>query len=828
MIRLEFISNFRKKTLGLTFLLGITAMAFAQEKQGVKGRIVDEANQGVPYASVEFKHKTNKVWSDATLTDEKGNFSITLTKGSYDITVDAIQFKKITLAKQIDGASDLGNIKIETDGAPSVSKTKDIEGVTITATSKQPYKIELDKKVYSVDQDLTAKGGNLQTVLNNVPSVNVDADGSVSMRGNANVKFLINGKPSSILGITNDNDALKNIPADQIERIEVITNPSSKFEASGTAGILNIILKQSKGLGFNGSVEGSIGYLPQSRLNTNLSWNYGKLTWFVNGGGGFGRMESNSTTFQEFYARTTDGIYFPRDIQDISMKMKNDFKNYNVNTGLNYNFTEKTSVNASVNINTNKSDSDINTSKNSSITKLSNRISLGNGENNNIQFDAGLEHKFNNKGHLFALSGSYQDSDNNSTERLTDNEYGIQNFAIENTNTQKTWIAKADYELPIGEKSKLEAGARYDDRNSVTDNKYAETTNNTYVPIKSGTSTIDYIEKISAFYVQFKSKFDKFGYQLGVRNENTGIDINYSDLDQQNQKTSKNYSGFFPTVFLSYNLTDNSQISLNYSKRINRPRGFQLIPTQRIQNKSSRFQGNADLNPSYVNSFELGYNYSKGSKITLNPTLYYQRTNDDINMTVREMTDTQTGERYNLTMPANIGTEDRYGLDFNYNYNANKWLRLFGNFNLFGYNNESSFDGKTTKNEGFSTQIRLTASVKLDKTTNMQLQGNYNGPVKTFQNERLPMYVANFGLNKNIWNNQGTLNLSVQDIFNSRRRRATTQSETFYREMNMQMMPRTIMLSLSYRFKNKDAQEIKTKPRRQEQSRDFGGDDGPM
>jgi hypothetical protein len=155
---MEFISNFRKKTLGLTFLLGITAMAFAQEKQGVKGRIVDEANQGVPYASVEFKHKTNKVWSDATLTDEKGNFSITLTKGSYDITVDAIQFKKITLAKQIDGASDLGNIKIETDGAPSVSKTKDIEGVTITATSKQPYKIELDKKVYSVDQDLTAKG----------------------------------------------------------------------------------------------------------------------------------------------------------------------------------------------------------------------------------------------------------------------------------------------------------------------------------------------------------------------------------------------------------------------------------------------------------------------------------------------------------------------------------------------------------------------------------------------------------------------------------------------------------------------------------------------
>lgn len=828
MIRTEFADNFRKKVLGLTLVLGITTMAFAQEKYNIKGRIIGEANQGVPYASVEFKNKANKVLSDATLTDEKGNFSLNLAQGNYDITVDAIQFKKITLTKQIDGVNDLGTIKIEADGVASVSKTKDIEGVTITATAKQPYKIELDKKVYNVEQDLTAKGGNLQTVLNNVPSVNVDADGSVSMRGNANVKFLINGKPSSILGITDDNDALKNIPADQIERIEVITNPSSKYEASGTAGILNIILKKSKGVGFNGSVEGSVGYLPQSRLNTNLSWNYGKLTWFVNGGGGFGRIESNSTTFQDFYEQIVNGQSVPRDIQYISMKMKNDFKNYNINTGFNYNFTNKTSINASVNVNANSNDSNINTAKNSSITALSNRISLGTGENNNLQFDAGLEHKFDSKGHLLTLSGSYQNSDNNSTEKLVDNELTVKNFAIENTNTQKTWIAKADYELPIGEKSKLEAGARYDDKNSITDNEYAETTNNAYIPIKSGTSTIDYIEKISAFYVQFKSKFDKLGYQLGLRNENTGIDIIYSDLDTQNQKTTKNYSGFFPTVFLSYSLTDNSQISLNYSKRINRPRGFQLIPTQRIQNKSSRFQGNAELNPSYVNSFELGYNYSKGNKITLNPTLYYQTTQDNINMIVREITDTQTNERYNLTTPVNIGTEDRYGLDLNYNYNANKWLRIFGNLNLFGYNNDSSYDDKTIKNKGFSTQARLSASIRLNKTTNMQLQGNYNGPVKTFQNERLEMYVANFGLSKNIWDNQGTLNLNVQDIFNSRRRRANTQGETFYREMNMQMMPRTVMLSLSYRFKNKDAQETKPKSRRQEQSGDFGGDDGPM
>ena len=318
---------------------------------------------------------------------------------------------------------------------------------------------------------------------------------------------------------------------------------------------------------------------------------------------------------------------------------------------------------------------------------------------------------------------------------------------------------------------------------------------------------------------------------MGLRNENTNITTIFNGYDVTNTppytpitnlKNSKSYSGFFPSVFLSYNVTDKSQLSLNYARRINRPRSFQLIPAYRLQNATNYFKGNADLNPAYVNSFELGYNYSKGNKITINPTLYYQRTNDDINFTVLK----DANGNY-VSTPANLGTEDRYGMDFNYNVTATKWLRVFGNFNLFGYKNESEFNNIKTENSGTSFQTRLTAAIKLDKQTNIQLQGNYNAPQKTFQNERLAMYAMNFGVSRTVLNNQGTINLNVQDVFNTRKRRMKTFGDDFYREAEMQMMPRTVMLSFSYRFKNKYAEDKKTKPKKQDQQRDNGGDDMP-
>lgn len=445
---------------------------------------------------------------------------------------------------------------------------------------------------------------------------------------------------------------------------------------------------------------------------------------------------------------------------------------------------------------------------------------------------AGFEHKINDRGQVLTASASYQNTKSNAFEDINDNYRIVFEQDNYNNNKQVTWIGKADYELPIGKDSKFEAGARYDYRNSFTENLfYNVLSGNTLDPRFSNDT--DYTEKISAVYAQFKSKFNRLGYQLGLRNENTSITTIFNGYDAsvnpatpiRNLKNTRNFIGFFPSAFFSYSVTDNSQISLNYSRRINRPRSFQLIPAYRLQNANNYFLGNANLNPSYVNSFELGYNYSKGSRITLSPTLYYQKTTDDINFTI-----TKDSSGAFVTTPANIGTEDRYGVDFNYNITATKWLRLFGNLNVFGYKNVSSYKDIQTVNSGTSFQTRLTSAIKIDKQTNLQLQGNYNAPQKVLQNERLGLYVLSAGLSRNVFNNQGTINLNVQDVFNSRIRRIKTFGNDFYREAEIQMMPRMALLSFSYRFKNKFAEDKKQpqKPKRSQDQRDMGGDEGPM
>ena len=228
MIHTEILNLITKKTLGLTLVLSAAAIAFAQERQEFTGKIVDKQNNTIPYASVSFVNKTAKenkaLFSDATLTDDKGKYSVKLVPGTYEVTVEAIDFKKYVTTKVIAQNTNLGNLQIEPEQQLTNNKTKEIEGVTLTLATK-PYKVELDKKTYDVSTDLISKGGNLQDVLQNVPSVEVDTDGTVSMRGSSNVKFLINGKPSALLGIDDGANALQSIPADQIEKIEVITNP---------------------------------------------------------------------------------------------------------------------------------------------------------------------------------------------------------------------------------------------------------------------------------------------------------------------------------------------------------------------------------------------------------------------------------------------------------------------------------------------------------------------------------------------------------------------------------------------------------------------------
>ncbi|UOE41976.1 TonB dependent receptor [Chryseobacterium suipulveris] len=835
--KIEITSIIRKRTLGLTFVLGAASLAFAQEKINISGKITDKQNQAVPYASVTFSNKANKLFSDATLSDEKGEYKLALAPGNYDITIEAIDFKKSTLNKQIRTPGNLGNFTVEAESSSTLAPTKDIEGVTIVAQATKPYRVELDKKVYDPSTDLISKGGNLQDVLSNVPSVSVETDGTVSMRGNSNVKFLINGKPSALLGLDSGESALQSIPADQIERIEVITNPSSKFEASGTAGILNIILKKAKGMGFNGSVTGSVGYLPSTNLNTNLSWKKGNWSWFLNGGGGYRESQGENNSDTRFFDPTT--LATTQYLEQNSLN-KSQNKNYNANAGFNVDLTEKTSLNVSGMVRGSNSTNN-NTVDNYGFdaariqNSYSQTLALGTGKGISAQGDVGLDHKFDDKGHNIALSLSLQRNQNESTENSR--EFDAGNFiygTLGNNNTvNKSVIGKIDYELPVGEISKLEAGYRIDNNTNDYDflNRGTDINLN-YNVLNDYSGNTVYKEMINAGYTQFKSKVKNFGYQVGLRAEHSNINIDYLNLQGNSSSKTKDYIGFFPSVFLSYDLGSTSnQLLMNYSRRINRPRSWFMIPyPTSLANRQNLFRGNEDLNPQYIDSFELGYAIQK-RKFTINPTLYFRHEKDDIRMVVLSET---PGSNVLITKPFNIGTQDQYGLDMNFNADLLSWWKIMGSIDLFGYNSKGtffdaekmskplSFDGS-----GFSSRFRLTNSFRIDKTFSMQLQGFYRGGEKTASSESKPMYVLNFGANKTIWNGNGTIAFNIQDIFGTRARNVVGFGNNFEKEQYMQWMPRTFNLSFTYRFKQGEKVD-QPKKKKDINANDQGGDDqGP-
>jgi outer membrane receptor protein involved in Fe transport len=777
------------------------------------------------------------MFSDAALTDEKGAYSLALVPGTYDITIEAIDYKKSVLTKEITAAGNLGVLTIEAESSATNGRTQDIQGVVITAAAVKPYRVELDKKVYDPSTDLISKGGNLQDVLTNVPSVSVETDGTVSMRGNSNVRFLINGKPSALLGIDSGANALQSIPADQIERIEVITNPSSKFEASGTAGILNIILKKTKGMGFNGSVTGSLGWLPSTNLNTNLSWKKGNWTWFLNGGGGYRESEGRNDNDTRYFDPTTGATTYFFEQNSLN---KSQNKNYNANAGFTVDLSEKTAFNLSGMIRGFQSENQ-NTIDNTNFNAarvfqyFTQTDALGNSRNLSLQGDLGLDHKFNDAGHNLYLSLSLQKSDNKNNE--DSREYADNVFVNGSTGDSKTVnksvIGKVDYELPVGEASKIEAGYRIDHNNNdysflntLTDDDLIYQTAADY----SGNTV--YSETINAVYAQFKSKIDKLGYQIGLRAENSDIGIDYLSLNgDKTSRTDKNYTGFFPSVFLSYDLgSTNDQLLLNYSRRINRPRSWFLIPyPTSLANRQNRFQGNPDLNPEYIDSFELGYAIQK-KKFTINPTLYYRATQDETQFVV---TSEAPGSNVLITRPYNVGSETQYGLDLNLTADLLPWWKVMASADLFGYKSEGEYFNAATmvkpqsfEGDGFSTRFRLTNSFKVDKTFSMQVQGFYRGGEKTASNVTKPMYVLNFGANKTIWKGNGTVAFNIQDIFGTRGREVTSFGNDFERESLMRWNPRSFNLSLTYRFKQ--GEKVDQPKRKKDINSNSSGDDEPQ
>ncbi|MBU2951960.1 TonB-dependent receptor [Tamlana agarivorans] len=823
---------------------------FSYSQKSIKGKeltitgtvIDEETKQPLEYATISFFSKAENKIVEGGITNENGKFSIPISKGTYDIAIEYISYTTITLPnKVINSDLDIGAISLTIN-------MEALDAVEIIAETTT-VQIKLDKKIYNIGKDLTAAGGTVSDALNNVPSVSVDVEGSISLRGNENVRILINGKPSTMAGF-GDSNILAQLPAEAIERVEVITSPSARYDAEGTAGILNIILRQKETLGFNGSITASVGNPDYAGISSNLNYRTEKYNLFSNLGYRYYDAPRNSKTNTHYFDKIENGQTVAPEFENINenQRVTRLNRNFNASLGMEYFLTDKTAITGSVFYrNGEDADESLNYSKRFNTNILEEetlRKEIENEAGKSFQFALNYVTKFNDEGHELTADFQYENKDEDQFSDINEiyittnqtNPDPFQQEKINQTEKEKEYLIQADYVLPIGEDSRFEAGFRGNFQNEIKDYTLRQEDLNSgdFFVNDTISNIFDYTENISAFYTQYGTKFGEFSFLLGLRLENTQlkgvIDSQLTDQELEDAfgfpidlDFNNNYLGLFPTVNLIYNLAkkdDNKEesITFGYNRRINRPRGYYINPFPSRSSRTNVFQGNPNLAPAFSSAFDIGY-LKRWDKLTLTTSVYYQHETGSFER-VQEDTGRQTSDGIDIirTIPFNLSSNDRTGAEVGVLYNPYKWLRLNSSFNYFQFKKDGEFNGVDYGNSDNSWFARFSSKVTLPGEIDWQTNMNYRGPNSNAQSTTEGVFSMDLAFSKEIGDHV-TASLNVRDVFNSRKYISLTETETFERESESQWRQRQVNLSVIYRFNQKK------QDREKRNNHDHGGDD---
>jgi len=791
------------KTAFTLMVLSISILNFAQtrpeaKKVKITGNVIEKVSkQALEYATITLTNNRNPKIVFGGITNAKGEFDIEINAGSYDVKIEFISFKATELKQQtFKDNTNLGQIALAEDA-------NQLNEVVIRS-EKTTVEIKLDKKVYNVGSDLMVKGGTVSDVLDNIPSVSVDSDGAVSLRGNSNVRILIDGKPSNAINIA---EALRQIPADAIDKVEVVTNPSARYDSEGGGGLLNIILKRGKNKGLNGTVIGSTGNPESYGLSGNINYKSENFNVFTTTGYNY-RTNPGKFIFNTEYLNANGST---RNFIDERRKNERISKGYNSNFGIDLYIDKSTTWSNSMNIRKNNGDnpetvSFTNYDVNHVYTGTNYRNNDQSNESNNAEYNTNFTKKFKRDGHKFTIDGSFSSD--------FDKDYTLITSSIlektSNEQKQNRNLIQSDYVLPFGKASQLEFGYKGDFNKLLTDYKVGTiTTNGTYTPNTQYTNILDYRENINALYTQFGTKINKFSFLFGMRWEDSKIIINQLVT---NEFSTKKYNNFFPSAFFTYEISDESSTSISYSKRISRPRGRFINPFSSYSSNINIFKGNPDLNPAITDALDFGY-LKRWDKLTFNTSMYLNKTTDSFQFIRRESGDFVNGTPIILSTPINLATEYRYGFEFTLNYSPYKWWKLNSNFNFFQNQTQGDYTYTNSQNitviqnfdnTSYSWFTRLTSKVSLPYKIDWQSNVTYNGPQNNAQGKSLGVFGANLGFSKDVLKDKGTLALNVQDVFNSRKRMNDTYIPNVLKSYTeMQRSIRQITLSFTYRFNKK-------------------------
>ena len=774
------------------------SVAIAQDKVKVEGTVVEQdSNIPLEYATITFKSKPNNKVVTGGITDAKGKFSVDVPIGTYDIAVEYISFKTKTYSdKSITKSINLGTVSLALD-------VESLAEVTIIA-ERTTVEIKLDKKIYNVGKDLTVRGGTVSDVLDNIPSVSVDVEGVVALRGNDDVRILINGKPSGLVGL-NSTEALRQLPADAIERVEVITSPSGRYDAEGTAGILNIILRRSKLQGFNGAVTINAGYPEQAGISGNVNYRTGDVNFFNTTSYNY-RSAPGSAFTNTNYLSTNNRLEENRDFERIR-------KGLNTNIGLEWYINETASLTAALQYRDSNNESETTNiiqefDSDGSLSNTTKRfdpefekdITRQYNLNFDKQFGDSVEHK---------LTGSFQIESSGELESSIIVQDEVPSEDVRTDEQQDRYFLQADYVLPLNANSLLEMG--YQGRFLNLDTDYAVAFNDgsgDFILNEDLSNNLIYKEYVNAAYVQFGSQIkEKFSYLLGLRMEDSRITIDQvtsGDFDK------KNYTNFFPTVNLAYEFTEDQNLTLGYNRRIRRPRSRFINPFPSRSSATNLFQGNPDLNPSYSNTIDLGY-YEKFGKFSLNSSIYYQHATDVFVFITEETGETVIVGGTEVPVirrtPINLATNDRYGFEFTATLRPNKKWNINGNFNLFKSITKGFYEGTDFGAENLSWFARLNNKYTLPGSIDWQTRLNFRGPSENAQNKSSGIFSMDLAFSKDFFNNRGSLAFNISDVFNSRKRMTETVTPSFTSESEYQRRVRSFNLAFTYRFNQQKKRE---------------------
>lgn len=801
----------------------------------IKGTVVDsKTKQPIQFATISlYKFKDSSLVTGAVAND-KGVYELSsLGYGRYFMKVKFIGYKQII----IDTIAIRPRAPEVTIGTLRLQSNSEQLGEVEVSSEKSTIQLGIDRKIFNVEKSIVSEGGSAADVLQSIPSVSVDIDGNVSLRGSGNITVLVDGKPSGITGSSRA-AILEQIPASSIESIELITNPSAKYDPDGMGGIINIVLKKNKLSGFNGSVSigagtndkyGSGFNINKYNASINLSYRNSRFNSYINYG-----YRVNTRTHLGISERQNifpDTSYF---LNEESFSSNKNTSN-NIKGGIDFYLNPKNTLGFSVLYNTGK-ESGTGFSKYTEADKYENlsasyvRDETSGDSPKSTDYNINYRKIFNKPKQELIVDGTYSMSDGNDVENYSDRDYELK-YASKNStpfkqNTSTEGInsitnIQLDYVQPLKNQMKLELGAKTtlrDIQNDFVSTTY-DYSNSEFVADTDLNNNFQYNENIFAAYATFSGMIKTFGYQVGLRGESANT---ISKLLTTNEKFSSDYLNLFPSVHLSKKFSKEQELQISYSRRVNRPNMRTLNPFKDYADPYNIRYGNPYLKPEYINSYELSYvKYWKKSVLT--SSIYYRKT-DGIIQRYKTVTDSLVS----FTTFVNLNSSTSYGFELISKNDLTKWWNITTSVNVF----ETKIDGNNVQadlqNNNFSYMLKLLSNMHVWKNLDIQFVANYRGPMATAQGKVEGVFTMDIGAKKEIFRN-ATLSLNVSDITNSRKMKMKASDTNFIQTMEHSRESRIVTLTFAYRFGKLSDPTKKPRQNKQNNGGEFeGGEDMGM